>query len=109
MNIYIKEIPIKRDVNLESLDDIVSRIVEIKGILDDIKPLYEELDTLTLKIVAMWPLTREFNLPNEDKLIIQDNFAEKNTVFRPAGVKRFESVIKTKEGLEKSAKRNKKS
>jgi len=90
------------------------RVIQLKAILDANKPLYEELDRLTLELnetmgVGTIPVTLneketmymhndevKFLSPNQ-MLTIVDNFAEKNTVFRPAGVKRFEASVETAE------------
>lgn len=103
------------------------RIIKLKAILDSIKPVYEELDRLTLELNAIIGTTRllELDLTEEQAMFMMngevrfiarsqvvsvvDNFAEKNVVFRPAGVKRFEVNTETKEEylvrLEKAAKK----
>ena len=87
---------------------IISRIAAIKAQLEAIKPLYEELDTLTVQLADSVPAGTSFIL-GDDTVTLVDNFAEKNTVFRPTGVKRFEVQIEnTIEKLAKQAKRDKK-
>lgn len=104
----------------------VVRVIQLKAALDANKPLYEELDRLTLELkgvmgVGAIPvrLTEQETMymhNNEVKFLapeqvvsIVDNFAEKNTVFRPAGVKRFEASLETTQEynlrLEKEAKK----
>ena len=103
------------------------RLIQIKAVLDANKPLYDELDRLTLDLKdtmgvgsfnvnldaskeAMYMHNNEvkFLAPNQ-VITIVDNFSEKNTVFRPAGVKRFEASLETTEEyklrLEKDAKK----
>lgn len=104
----------------------LARIIQLKATLDSNKPLYEELDRLTLNLknvmgVGSIPINLteketmymhnnevKFLAPNQVVTIV-DNFAEKNTVFRPAGVKRFEASLETIEEynlrLEKEAKK----
>lgn len=104
----------------------LARVIQLKAVLDANKPLYEELDRLTLELKDVMGvgslainLTEEetmymhnnemkFLAPNQVVTIV-DNFAEKNTVFRPAGVKRFEASLETIEEynlrLEKEAKK----
>ncbi len=89
--------------------------------------LNEELDRLTLELKAIISTDRliELDLTEEQSMFMMngevrfiaksqvvsvvDNFAEKNVVFRPAGVKRFEVNTETKEEyvtrLEKAAKK----
>lgn len=102
------------------------RVIQLKALLDSNKPLYEELDRLTLELktamgVGSIPLTlneKETMYMHNDEVkflaqnqvvTIVDNFAEKNTVFRPAGVKRFEVSLETAEEykirLDKEAKK----
>lgn len=70
---------------------ILKRVIDIQRELDIRKALYDELDMLTEQLQA-----EGFEAAGLDGLtiVLVDNFAEKNTVFRPAGVKRFEIKIK---------------
>lgn len=102
------------------------RLIQLKGILESNKPLYEELDRLTLELKdimgttafpvnltekeTMYMHNDEVKFLAQNQIItVNDNFAEKNTVFRPAGVKRFEATLETAEEfrlrLEKEAKK----
>lgn len=103
------------------------RIIKLKAILDSVKPVYEELDRLTLELQKIIGTDRliELDLTEEQAMFVMngevrflsrsqvvsvvDNFAEKNVVFRPAGVKRFEVNTETKEEyvtrIEKAAKK----
>jgi len=68
-----------------SKSDVKKLAEEAKKIitkLEAVKPLYSKLDELTLAL-------KKEDL-SEFKLQVVDNFAEKNVVFRPVGVKRFE-------------------
>lgn len=82
------------------LEQKLARILDIKKELDLRKALYEELDTLVLELQGAG-----FKQTDLDGMRIElvDNFADgKNTVFRPAGVKRFEIEV---EPIEKAQKR----
>lgn len=70
---------------------ILARVIELQRELDIRKDLYTELDMLTLQLqdegfkdAVLEGLT----------VTLVDNFLEQNTVFRPAGVKRFELKVK---------------
>ena len=63
---------------------MMDRAKKIQFQLDEVKPLYQELDQITFAL-----------LPIKDKIsrfgaVIVDNFAEKNTQFKTVGMKRFE-------------------
>jgi hypothetical protein len=69
----------------------LARIIEIQRELDIRKELYAELDRITLELVESGFASAELEGLQID---LVDNFAEgKNTVFRPAGVKRFELKV----------------
>lgn len=102
------------DANPEAILTAAKRLVVLKAILDANKPLYEEMEKLTLQLrgaVGTGSVPVAFNeeesmflhngeakfvAPNQIVTIV-DNFSEKNTVFRPAAVKRFEASIQTME------------
>lgn len=78
----------------------LARVLEIQRELDLRKALYAELDALVLELQ-----TGGFSSADLEgmRLELVDNFADgKNTVFRPAGVKRFEIKI---EPVERALKR----
>jgi hypothetical protein len=90
--------------------DVAKEIVHTKAQLDSVKPLYEQLDRLTLLLNKIMALTGQAEvfvqeqaviLPSGAHLVAEqyvkvvDNFSEKNTIFRPAGVKRFEAAFET--------------
>jgi hypothetical protein len=97
-------------------------IIRIKTLLDANKPLYDQLEKLTLSLrdildsdevllaeeqVVLTPGGPVFAAPQYVR--VNDNFSEKNTVFRPAAVKRFEAVselvAEREQRLEKEAKK----
>ena len=93
----------KRDTMMDSgmardISRKLFRIMYLKQKLESVKPLYEEIDRLTMELVSAKKLPKALVL-GKDYVAVElvDNFAEKNTVFRPAGVKRFE--IKFKRGV----------
>jgi len=76
----------------------LKRIIEIQAELDSRKALFEEYDRLVQDLAA-----EMFAQAEVQGLILslKDNFAETNTVFRVAGVKRYEMTIEDKEKHEK--------
>ncbi len=86
------------------LSEKINRVIEIQKELDKRKELYTELDRLTLELQQLG-LTevkvRDTSTLEEIFVTIIDNFCERNTVFRPAGVKRFEVSLETAEARAK--------
>ena len=101
---------------------IATELVRIKTLLEANKPLYEQLEKLTLQLkelvgteevalmeeqVVLTPGGPVFAAPQYIRIV--DNFSEKNTVFRPAAVKRFEmaseTMIERLQRVEKEAKK----
>lgn len=70
---------------------ILKRVIDLQRELDVRKALYDELDMLTEQLQA-----DGFQHAELDGLVIDlvDNFADRNTVFRVAGVKHYEIKIK---------------
>lgn len=77
----------------------LARVLDIQKELDLRKELYAELDDLILQLKAGGFTQADLE---GQRIELVDNFDEKNTVFRPAGVKRFEITV---EPLEKVLKR----
>lgn len=74
----------------------LKRVLELQAEIELRKALYDELDKLTLEL-----LEDGFRDATLDGITLElvDNFAAgKNTVFRPAGVKRFEIKVKKVKG-----------
>lgn len=92
--------------------EIVNRIAEIKTELDSKKPLYDELDELISELSDVAEVNQTLATNDARFITLIDNFAEKNTVWRPAAVKRFDIELLTGEELakknEKLAKKAKK-
>lgn len=113
--------------SFDAASALALRIIKLKAVVDSMKPVYEELDRLTLELKAIISTDRliELDLTEEQAMFMMngevrfiarsqvvsvvDNFSEKNVVFRPAGVRRFEVSTETKEEyvvrLEKAAKK----
>lgn len=70
---------------------LIQRAVEIQAILDQVKPLYKELDEI---VVALANRGFRAGKHNGAVVVLVDNFDGKNTCFRATGVKRFELSIK---------------
>lgn len=70
----------------------LKRVIELQAEIEVRKALYDELDKLTLELQA-----EGFKHAELEGLVVDlvDNFADgRNTVFRPAGVKRFEMKVR---------------
>jgi hypothetical protein len=63
---------------------MISRAQKIQLQLDQVKPLYQELDQITFALVAVKEKLASHGV------VIVDNFAEKNTQFKTIGIKRYE-------------------
>jgi hypothetical protein len=101
---------------------VATELVRIKTLLEANKPLYEQLEKLTLQLKELVG-TEEVALMEEQVVLtlggpvfaapqyirIVDNFSDKNTVFRPAAVKRFEmaseTMIERRQRVEKEVKK----
>lgn len=92
--------------------EIVNRIAAIKTQLEAVKPLYDELDELTAEMGEVAEVNQTLATNDGRFVTLVDNFADKNTVFRPAAVRRFDVELMTQEELtkkqEKLAKKAKK-
>lgn len=76
----------------------VTRVLDLQKELDLRKALYAELDALVLELQADGFKSVDLEGFRIDLI---DNFAERNTVFRPAGVKRFEIKVEALETIRK--------
>ena len=81
-----------------STQDKLRKVLDLMNELDARKALYDELDRLTLELQ-----TEGFSheLIDGKVITLRDNFAEKNTVFRVAGVKHYEIVVESPETVAK--------
>lgn len=81
------------------LIETLKRVLEIMHELETRKALYEELDALTLELQRAGFASADLE---GQRLTLTDNFADSNTAFRPAFVRRYELKA---EALEKALKR----
>jgi hypothetical protein len=68
----------------KTIKDLVERAREISEQLDEVKPLYNELDQITYALIAVRDDLHDFGVT------IADNFAGKNTQFKTVGMRRYE-------------------
>lgn len=85
---------------------LVDRIAKIKDLLDANKPLYEELDDLIMKLVKVVQIGETTQTEDERFVTLVDNFEDKNTCFKVAGVKRFDVLLMDKEQFKKRIAKN---
>ena len=72
------------------VQNLVARAAEISLILEDTRPLYRELDDITLKLIEL----EVFHAYADGlQMTLVDNFAEKNTGFRVARFKRYDIKV----------------
>lgn len=70
----------------------IKRAIKIIELLDQIKPLYKELDEITMGLVQ-----ENFTSARvKGKTVtLADNFADKNSVFKAVAIKRFELKVES--------------
>lgn len=78
--------------------DLLHKVIDIKKELELRKALYEELDTVLLALAG-----EGFTSAELDGLVLslQDNFAEGNTSWTAAAVKRYDLKIEPRDKYEK--------
>lgn len=69
-------------MNKSKIKKLAERAKQILDELEEVKELYAELDAITMEL--------KNSNTSKHGIEVVDNFANKNTVFRPAAVKRFE-------------------
>src|SRR5271167_4313980 len=86
----------KETENERKAKELVQRAAEILDSLAIVKPLYRELDDITLALIGM----DIFSIVYGDiQLTVVDNFSEKNTCFRVGRFKRFDVEIERKKDI----------
>lgn len=72
---------------------LIERALKIQQQLEENKPLYKEFDQIVMKLAS-----EGFTHDTLDNLEIEvvDNFADKNTSYKVAAVKRFDLKVKAK-------------
>lgn len=73
----------------KEIGKLVKRAFLISKQLDEVKPLYHELDEITQALLNVQALKKDGALEKYGVAIV-DQFNEKNTVFRTVGIKRFQ-------------------
>jgi hypothetical protein len=73
--------------NKKQIEMLAKRAAEVLAKLDEMKPLYNEIDKITEQLVAAGVENIAVGVAT---LHVVDNFAAKNTVFKTTSVKRFE-------------------
>lgn len=81
---YIKELAMYDNIPVEKL---VERALTIQRILDQVKPLYNELDEITWHFANNMPDMSKFGIK------IKDNFAKKNVAWKATGIRRFQLIV----------------
>lgn len=66
----------------KEITKLVTELKEIKSKLEKVKPLYDRLDKITIELIGQ-------DISGFGLAVI-DNFKDKNCVFRPAAVRRYE-------------------
>lgn len=69
---------------------LLEKAISLGKQLEEMKKLYTEMDGVIHLLLKMGFTTHKLN---DFNITLKDNFAEKNVVFRPAGVRRFELKI----------------
>ncbi len=91
----------KMDTKAKRANEVVNRIAAIKDQLELVKPLYEELDDLTEELLEVAEVNQTLKTDDNRLVTLIDNFADKNTVFRSAAVRRFEAELLTADEMTK--------
>lgn len=78
-----------KKVSAKDIGRLVNRAYAISKQLDEVKPLYNELDEITHALLNVDSLKKEGALEKHGVAIV-DKFSEKNTVFRTVGIRRFQ-------------------
>ena len=77
-----------KKVSNKDVGRLVKRAYAISKQLDEVKPLYNELDQITQALLTVDALKKGNALEHYGVAIV-DQFTEKNTVFRTVGIQRF--------------------
>lgn len=82
-----------------SIDDRLARLIDIKKELDLRKALFAEYDQIVVSLAQDGFLEA---LVGDLRLELKDNFAESNTGWTSAAVKRYEMIIEPKDKKRKA-------
>ena len=84
-----KKSEVYKKVSPKQIGRLVKRAYAISTQIDEVLPLYKELDEITYALLNMATLKKEGALDKYGVAII-DKFADRNTAFRTVAIKRFE-------------------
>ena len=80
-----KSHPVDSEITPRNIKKMIQRVGEIHEKLDEVKPLYNELDRITYALIHV-----EKKRLLRYGLTIVDNFEHKNTQFKVAAISRYE-------------------
>lgn len=70
------------------LKRLIARARHIQDVLEQVKPLYTELDEITWQLaLGQHPNLEQFGV------ILKDNFSKKNVSWKATGIRRFELIV----------------
>lgn len=91
----------KKKIDTQTL---VKRLLILQNKVNEVKPIHEEIDEICMELGKRHKDGQVLLETKTSLYSLQDNFAEKNTAFRVARIKRFEIKSKFKKlGSKKSA------
>lgn len=96
--VTVKIVILKKPENNMNTQNKLRKVLDLISELDSRKALYDELDRLTLELQAEG---FSHELLDGKVITLRDNFADKNTVFRVAGVKHYEIIVESPETVAK--------
>ncbi len=77
---------------------LANKVAEMAKEVKRLKQLEKDLDPLTVQLAGMLGINFTVSTP-QGHVRVQDNFAEKNTVFRNKGIKRLEAIFTSNDEL----------
>jgi hypothetical protein len=92
----VKSLVKENRAKAKRIEKLAARAVEIEIATTALKQLYRELDDITMELIEMGISSA---LVGGYQITIADNFAEKNTAFRIARIKRFDLKVDKIDGL----------
>lgn len=86
--------------------NIIQRLMELKVILEGVKPLYNEMDELIMALSDNEPDGHLTQINNDTFVVLIDNFKYKNVSFKVAAVRRFEFEVMNRKELRQKLSKN---
>lgn len=77
----------------KQLKELTQRIGELKDRIDGNKLAYAELDKLIVELSCKVPAGTATRIEDNRVVVLSDNFATKNTMFKVASVRRYDVYI----------------